>query len=71
MKYCSVTSRAPVSFGHATIYGHTAKTRKFQELLLQACYLAVIKPISECVRIACSGLMITSLLQFLNRLDAS
>ena len=32
---------------------------------------AVIKPISECVRIACSGLTITSLLQVVNRLDAS
>ena len=39
--------------------------------LLQACYLAVIKPLSGCVRIACSGLMITSLLQVVNRLDAS
>ena len=39
--------------------------------LLQACYLAVIKPISGCVHIACSGLMITSLLQVVNRLDAS
>ena len=39
--------------------------------LLQACYLAVIKPISGCVHIACSSLMITSLLQVVNRLDAS
>ena len=38
--------------------------------LLQVCCLAVIKPISECVRIACCGL-ITSLLQVVNRLDAS
>ena len=36
-----------------------------------ACYLAVVKPISGCVCIACSGLMITSPLQVVNRLDAS
>ena len=30
----------------------------------------IIKPISGCVRIACSGLMITSLLQVVNRLAA-
>ena len=40
-------------------------------LLQQACCLVVIKPMSGCVRIACSGLMITSLLQVVNRLDAS
>ena len=39
--------------------------------VLQASYLAVIRPISGCVRIACSGLMITSLLQVVKRLDAS
>ena len=39
--------------------------------LLQACCLVVIKPMSGCVRIACSGLMITNLLQVVNRLDAS
>ena len=39
--------------------------------LLRACYLAVIKPISGCVRIAYFGLMMTSLLQVVNRLDAS
>ena len=32
---------------------------------------AITKPISGCVRIACSGLMITSLLQVVNRLAAS
>ena len=32
---------------------------------------AVTKPISECVRITCSGLMITSLLQVVYRLAAS
>ena len=31
----------------------------------------ISKPISECVRIACSGLMIKSLLQVVNRLAAS
>ena len=36
---------------------------------LQACYL--IKLISGCVRIACSGLMTASLLQVVNSLDAS
>ena len=39
--------------------------------LLQACYLALIRPISGCVNIACSGLMITSLPQVVNRFDAS
>ena len=33
--------------------------------------VAIIKPISGCVRIACSGLMTTSLLQVVNRLAAS
>ena len=32
--------------------------------LLQVCYLAVINPISGCVRIACSSLMMTSVLEF-------
>ncbi len=32
---------------------------------------AITKPISGCVRIACSGLMITSLLQVVNRFAAS
>ena len=35
------------------------------------CCLGAIKPISGCVRVACSGLMITSLLQVVNSLDAS
>ena len=39
--------------------------------LLQACCLAVIELISECVHIACSGLMRTSLLQVVNRLDSN
>ena len=46
------------------------ETRKFPASLLQTCYHAVIKAISGCVCIACSGLMI-SLLQVVNRLDAS
>ncbi len=33
--------------------------------------VAITKPISGCVHIACSGLMITSLLQVVNRLAAS
>ena len=37
----------------------------------QDCCLAVIKPISGCVRTACSGLMLTSLLHVVNKLDAS
>ena len=44
------------------------ETRKLQQV---CCRLAIIKPISGCVRIACSGLMTTSLLQVVNRLDAS
>ena len=52
-----------------TIY--TARNAQVAASLLQACCLAVIKLISGCVRIACSGLMITSLLQVVNRLDAS
>ena len=39
--------------------------------LLQACGLAVIKPISGCVDIDCSGLTITNLLQVVNRHDAT
>ena len=41
----------------------TVKNTQVTASLLRACYLAVIKPISGCVHIACSGLMITSLLQ--------
>ena len=44
------------------------ETRKSAADLLQ---VAIIKPISGCVRIACSGLMTTSLLQVVNRLDAN
>ena len=39
---------------------YTSKNVQVSTSLLQACcYLAVSKPISGCVRIACSGLMIT------------
>ena len=50
---------------------YTTRNAKLASTLLQACYLAVIKSISGCVHIACSGLMITSLLQVVNWLDAS
>ena len=36
-----------------------------------AANLRITKPISGCVRIACTGFMITSLLQVVNRLAAS
>ena len=48
-----------------------ARNAQVAASLLQACLLTVIKPISGCVRIACSGWMITSLLQVVNRLAAS
>ena len=44
-------------------------SQKRASQLLQACCLAFIKPISGCVCIVCSGLMITSLLQVVNSLD--
>ena len=50
-------------------YQCTARSAKVVASVLQVCYFAVIKLISGCVRIACSGLMITSLLQVINRLD--
>ena len=49
---------------------YTARHAQVEASLLQDCYLAVIKPISGCVRIACSGLMITSLMQVVDRLAA-
>ena len=49
----------------------SARNTQVAASLLQACYFAVIKPISGCVCIACSGLMITSLLHVVNRLAAS
>ena len=48
----------------------TARNAHGAASLLQPCYFAVIKPISGCVCIACSDLMITSLLQVVNRLAA-
>ena len=53
------------------MYTCTARNVDVAANLLQACCLAVIKPISECVCIACSRLMITSLLQVVNRLKAA
>ena len=50
---------------------YTAKNVDVGANLLQACCLAVIKPMSGCVCIACSRLMITSLLQVVNRLKAA
>ena len=50
---------------------YAAKKAQLAASLLPACYLAVIKSISGCVRIACSGFMITSLLQVVNKLDTS
>ena len=50
---------------------YAAKNAQVEASLLQACCLAVMKPISGCVRIAWSGLMIASLLQVVNRLAAS
>ena len=39
--------------------------------LLQACCLAIIKPLGGCVHMACSSLVITSLLQVVNLLRAT
>ena len=50
---------------------YTARNAQVAASLLQACCLVVIKPISGCVRITCFRLMITSLLQVVNRLDAN
>ena len=45
--------------------------RELQQLCCRLCCLAIIKPVSRRVCIACSVLMITSILQSVNRLDAS
>ena len=50
---------------------YTAKNAQVAASLLLACYLVVVESISGCVRIACSGLMTTRLLQVVNRLDAT
>ena len=55
----------------ASVIWYTTRNTQVAASLLQACYLTVIKSISGCVRITCSDLMITSLLQVVNRLDAS
>ena len=51
--------------------GYAYRTALVPASLLQACSFAVFKQISVCFCIACSGSMITSLLQVVNRLDAS
>ena len=47
---------------------HIARNMQVASILLQVCWLAVIMQISGCVCIACSGLIITSQLQTVNRL---
>ena len=52
--------------------GKMSNVRRYFKAWFAASYfLADIQPISKCVRIACSDLMITSLLQVVNRLDPS
>ena len=58
-----------IYFG-ASLAKYTARNAQVAASLLQACYHAVIKTTSGCVRIACSGLMMTSVLQAVNRLAA-
>ena len=50
---------------------HSQKRASCSKSAADLLQLAIIKPISGCVRIACSGLMTTSLLQVVNRLAAS
>jgi hypothetical protein len=50
---------------------HSQKRASCSRCAADLMQLAIIKPISGCVRIACSGLIISSLLQFVNRLAAS
>ena len=50
---------------------HSQKRASCSKSAADLLQVAIIKPISGCVRIACSGLMITSLLQVVNRLAAS
>ena len=50
---------------------YTARNAQVAASVPQACHLAVIKSISGCVHIACSGLMITSLLEVVKRPAAS
>ena len=45
------------------VFTSTARNMQFVASIRQACYQAVITPISGCVCIACSSLMIASLLQ--------
>ena len=46
--------------------GYKARNVQVALSLLPACYLAVVKLISGCVHIACSGLMIRSQMQIVN-----
>ena len=50
---------------------HSQKRASCSKSAADLLQVAIIKPISGCVRIACSGLMTTSLLQVVNRLAAS
>ena len=50
---------------------HSQKRASCSKSAADLLQVAVIKPISGCFRIACSGLMTTSLLQVVNRLAAS
>ena len=50
---------------------HSQKRASCSRSAADLMQLAIIKPISGCVRIACSGLIISSLLQVVNRLAAS
>ena len=52
-----------LSFCNLPKFNYTARNAQVAASLLQACCLVIITPISGCIRIACSGLMITSLLQ--------
>ena len=49
---------------------HSQKRASCSKSAADLLQVAIIKPISGCVRIACSGLMTTSLLQVVNRLAA-
>ena len=50
---------------------HSQKRASCSKSAADLLQVAVIKPMSGCVRIACSSLMTTSLLQVVNRLAAS
>jgi hypothetical protein len=50
---------------------HSQKRASCSKSAADLMQLAIIKPISGCVRMACSGLIISSLMQVVIRLDAS